>query len=256
MAARQRLPRSTYAPRAPPTVPHSSVFWNHSSPIRLEATGAAGGGGPRHYLGVTVSLTPGPPVFSLHLVRHGIAQGAEGRAMGISDPPLAPEGRDQVTSLSRRWTEIPTALVSSDLRRARETADLLAAPWGLEVSLEPRLREMDFGEWDGRLWTDLERDDADRLRAWRERWVTAPSPAGESFSDLAARVRSWFGDLERGAAPPRLLVVAHAGSIRALLCHLHRVPLEKAFDFEVHRAQVITLQLDQRFELISSSRAT
>ena len=101
---------------------------------------------------------------------------------------------------------------------------------------------MDFGEWDGRFWNEIEREDADRLKAWMESWVTVRVPGGESFSLVSERVREWYTECVESSVA-EVLVVAHAGSIRALLCHLLDVPLAKAFEFPVDRLRISTVEI-------------
>ncbi len=141
--------------------------------------------------------------------------------------------------------ERPAMLLSSDLRRARESADVLAAHWGMEVVTDVRLRELHFGEWESRTWRDLEREDGERLARWMRDWTRTPAPGGESFSDLVERVSGWLAEWQSSGrrAAGTTVVVAHAGSIRAILCRLLAVPLEEAFGFEVGHARVTGLDL-------------
>jgi broad specificity phosphatase PhoE len=134
-------------------------------------------------------------------------------------------------------------VIASPLARARESAAVLAEPWSLAVEAEPRLAEMDFGEWDGRTWDDIEQEDGGRLAEWMAAWVSVAAPGGESFADVAARVSAWAGELPRAESA---LVVAHAGSIRALLCTLLELPLEAAFRLRVDHARVSAVRLGSR----------
>jgi alpha-ribazole phosphatase len=181
----------------------------------------------------------------LLLVRHGVADGQEGRAVGQLDLPLSERGRAAIGALLASDPGRPDRLVSSDLVRARGSAQILAAHWGVEIVTEPRLRELGFGEWEGRTWQELERSDATRLERWMRDWTTERPPGGESFSDVVARVSSWLREWREGAASSTgtTVVVAHAGSIRAILCELLGVPLGRAFEFEVDCARVTALAL-------------
>jgi broad specificity phosphatase PhoE len=101
---------------------------------------------------------------------------------------------------------------------------------------------MNFGEWDGRFWNALEREDPDRLKRWMENWITERVPGGESFTLLSERVRNWYAQCLANPAE-EIVVVAHAGSIRALLCHLLEVPLSKAFEFPVDRLRISAVEI-------------
>jgi broad specificity phosphatase PhoE len=184
----------------------------------------------------------------LLLVRHGVADGHEGRAVGQLDLPLSERGRAAMRALLASGPGRPDRLVSSDLIRARDSAQILAAHWGMEVVTDTRLRELWFGEWEGRTWRQLERSDAARLERWMREWATERAPGGESFPDLVARVSSWLREWWRERAvgsTETTVVVAHAGSIRAILCRLLGVPLSRAFEFEVDWARVTALDLGE-----------
>lgn len=116
----------------------------------------------------------------LVLVRHGVAEGQEGRAVGHTDPPLSEQGRADIAALLACGHERPALLLSSDLRRAYQSAEILAAHWGLRVFTDARLREINFGEWENRRWRDVERDDGARLGQWMRHWTRRRAPGGES----------------------------------------------------------------------------
>ncbi len=188
---------------------------------------------------------------TLYLVRHGEAQGAEGRCVGHTDLPLAPAGRDALARLAATWTlPRPPLLMSSDLLRARESARLLAGGWGMAppIRTDPRLREMHFGRWDGRTWEELERDDGVALGAWMADWQEARTPGGEGFGDVVARAGAWLRDAaEAGRADGHdVVAVAHAGFIRALLVHAIGLTRESAFRMRVDHAGVTAVRVGGR----------
>lgn len=198
----------------------------------------------------------GTAPVTLHLVRHGVAAGAEGRCVGRTDLPLAAAGRPALGRLAAAWRPggppatpaRPPRLASSDLRRARESAAVLAAAWGLTepVAADPRLREMDFGAWDGRTWAELERDDGPAFGAWMAEWREARTPGGEGFGDVIARAAAWMRDAvgaARADGVADVVAVAHAGSIRALLVHALELPRGAAFRVRVDHARVTALRV-------------
>jgi alpha-ribazole phosphatase len=176
-------------------------------------------------------------------VRHGVAEGQGGRVVGHTDPPLSERGRADIASLLTSDPELPVLLLSSDLRRASQSAEILAAHWGIEVVTDARLRELHFGEWENRTWKDLEREDGARLNRWMRDWITTRTPGGESFTDLVARVSGLLAEYQETMATDTIVILAHAGSIRAILCRLLNVPFEQAFQFEVQHARVTGLDL-------------
>lgn len=180
----------------------------------------------------------------LYLVRHGEAEGSEGRAVGHLDLPLSDLGARNMEALAASWRgPLPSRLFASDLRRATGSARILAKRFGIEPVLDARLREVSFGDWEGRSWDEVYETDRQRYDAWSERWWDLAPPEGESFADLAARVLTWFQDLGDGED---VIVVAHGGSIRALLVDLLAVPRERAFDLQLSPARVSAVEIDDR----------
>jgi broad specificity phosphatase PhoE len=148
------------------------------------------------------------------LVRHGEPEWPGG-ALGWSDPPLGPAGEAQARAAARRLAGRPVAAVhASDLRRARRTAELVAAPRGLPVLVSADLRELDFGPWEGRRLADLWTERPEAARAWEADLRRTPADFGESVADLERRVRRFAAALPSG--PGDVVVVAHRGSLAVL----------------------------------------
>jgi alpha-ribazole phosphatase len=184
----------------------------------------------------------------LFLVRHGEPEGAFGRAIGHTDLPLSAAGTAAVRTLVKSVSEVRGAeVVTSDLARARDTALLLATALGTppeHVRLEPRLREIHFGGWDGQRWADIQQHDAARLDAWMSAWVERDAPDGEGYGHVRARVTEWLHTLHGRTAD--VVVVAHAGSIRALLGHLLGISASQSFQLRLDYAHVTAVALRSR----------
>jgi broad specificity phosphatase PhoE len=158
------------------------------------------------------------------------------RFQGQRDTPLNERGRAQARELAERVASLDPSVASlwtSDLSRARETAEIVGARIGLTPRLDARLREGWRGEWEGFLFDEIAAADPERYATWR-----APDaqdgfrfPGGESLAEQQARVLEALRDAaaaENGLRPPATasgspaddvtLVVCHGGSIRALLC--------------------------------------
>lgn len=152
-------------------------------------------------------------------LRHGPTEwSAIHRIQGRTDIPLSAEGRAAVGA----WRLPPElesfATVSSPLRRAVETAKLLRANANAnagEPTIEPRLAEMDWGEWEGRRLDDLRRELGRAMAANEARGFDFRPEGGESPRDLLGRLLPWLAEL--GAAGRPTLAVTHKGVIRALL---------------------------------------
>jgi probable phosphoglycerate mutase len=160
-----------------------------------------------------------------YLIRHGESvSNAAGRVQGQEDVELSATGIAQaqaVATWSRALIERPDApqieeLWSSPLRRARETAEAIAAATGLPLRIDDQLRELHAGVFQGHLWAALESRFPEAVARWRSGDAEYAIPGGESRAQLAARGRT---ALERLAARPArgMLVVAHGGILTAAL---------------------------------------
>lgn len=150
-------------------------------------------------------------MIQIAFIRHGPTEwNAKGLIQGQSDIPLSETGRAEVAS----W-RVPAGLsafdwVSSPLLRARETARLLGAP---TASLEPRLMEAHWGEWEGRNLKDLRRELGEELVRNEARGLDLTPPGGESPRDVRTRLSGWLAHAAAGNRP--LVAVTHAGVLRA-----------------------------------------
>ena len=149
------------------------------------------------------------------LARHGETDwNREGRFQGWADPPLNRTGLDQAVELSVRvMAEDLTAVYSSPLRRALETAEVVAASHGLEPVTVNGLREVDVGSWSGLTRTEIEERFPDEYARWldyEQGWQD-----GETYDAMAERVLTVLLELASAANGQRLLAVTHGGPIRA-----------------------------------------
>ena len=153
---------------------------------------------------------------NLLLVRHGETDwNRHGRWQGGSDTQLNDLGREQARALAEELDGEIDVLYSSDLARARETAEIVAAKLGLEVRLDPRLRERGFGSWEGLTTTEIEERFADAHRRWLA-GEGAGADDAEAFEDFSARVEDFLSDVLRLHPGEEVLVVSHGGSIRVI----------------------------------------
>jgi broad specificity phosphatase PhoE len=153
---------------------------------------------------------------TLVLVRHGETDwNREHRWQGHADPRLNAVGRRQAADLAERLASSSfVALYSSDLARARETAAIVAARLGLDVRLDPRLREVDVGEWSGLTSLEIEARYPERDRARRD--GATPWTRGESYEAMSARVLRALDEIATAHEPGRVLVITHGGPMRAV----------------------------------------
>jgi probable phosphoglycerate mutase len=170
------------------------------------------------------------PLTTLILVRHGRTPLTEAHKIsggGGDDPSLSELGREDAkavahlvsgfgTKTSFAHIPKPTAVVSSPMKRTRETATVIAAQLGLSIDVEEQLREISFGDWDGHtneqvaaLWPDV-------FEAWRGSWEMSP-PNGESLKAFDARIRSARELILKKYSGQTVVVVAHVMPIRGFI---------------------------------------
>ncbi len=167
----------------------------------------------------------------LCLVRHGQTNwNLEGRYQGQSDTPLNDHGRAQAKALAEQLKRFAfAAIYSSDLARARQTAEIIAGEISLPVKIEPRLREINQGKWEGMLVEDIK---ARYASLWSQRTVDPASvrpPGGETVAEVAARVYAALDDIARLFPTERVLVVSHGLSIATAICRDKGIPLGQAY---------------------------
>lgn len=156
------------------------------------------------------------------LWRHGrTSWNLERRFQGQSDVPLDETGRSQARAAAKQLALLPPdRIVSSDLQRARVTAEALAALSGLSVAEDLRLRETYAGAWEGLDREALQRDHADDLAAWAAGSDLRPG-GGERRTEVAARMVAAIDDAMVGMPEGgTLVVVTHGGSARAAVGQL------------------------------------
>jgi probable phosphoglycerate mutase len=158
-----------------------------------------------------------PPTTTL-LLRHGQTEmSVDKRFSGASDPELTEVGRAQAAAAADRLAGSgAVAVVSSPLTRTRQTAALVAAALGVELAVEPGLRETDFGDWEGYTFAEVKVKWPRELDAWLADPTVAP-PFGESFADTAVRVRQARDRVLSSYGGQIVVLVSHVTPIKTLL---------------------------------------
>jgi probable phosphoglycerate mutase len=189
--------------------------------------------------------------YSIIFARHGETRfNAENRLQGQRDIPLNPRGRDQASAVGRslrariageiEGLEAGRAFVSSPLVRARETMELARAAMALapdRYRVEPALKELSFGVWEGLTWEEIRERDPRGLKARStDKWNFTP-PGGESYATLADRARPWLQSLSADA-----FVVSHGGVARAFLTILAGVAPAFAVETPITQGRAILFE--------------
>jgi broad specificity phosphatase PhoE len=165
---------------------------------------------------------------TLVLIRHGQTEwNVEGRWQGQADPPLNKRGLEEAHQAAQALDKFKfVALYSSDLRRASETARTIGAEIGLPVTLDPRLREVNLGHWQGMLAADIQKQYPEEFRLWHESPLSVQPPGGEDVSTLAVRVLEAVNEIVVRHPGQRVGVASHELPIAVVLCRSAGLGLE------------------------------
>lgn len=180
----------------------------------------------------------------LLLVRHGETEPESGeRYWGATDVKLSALGLKQAARLRDRLAaEAVSAVYASDLTRARVTAEMVAAGCQLPVTVCRELREIDFGELEGLTFAEITRDYPEVAERWQRRRPGLAFPGGETVAEFNQRLGQFINRLERHADGETVVIIAHGGSLRTLLCLALGLSLEHRWQFCLSLASLSTVE--------------
>jgi len=182
----------------------------------------------------------GPPTTLVDLLRHGEPVGGQ-KYRGGTDDPLSDEGWRQMRAAvegAQPWRRI----LSSPLHRCRDFGEELASQLDIPIGVDPRIREIGFGQWEGKTAAEVTAEDADALRRFY-RDPLAYQPAGaEPPRTFLKRVGKALEEAIAQYPGEHLLIVGHSGVIRAAIAHLLEIPLHKLFQINTEYAHFTRLR--------------
>ncbi len=181
---------------------------------------------------------------TLLLVRHGVTDATTGKlfsgGLASSNPPLNDEGREQARATGEWLAPLSgtfDALVSSPVRRTRQTAEILAEFFDLAIEEEHAVAEMEFGTWDGMSFTEVHEKWPDELGSWLGDLESAPH-GGESFRAVEQRVLEGRDRILESYAGQTVVVVSHVTPIKTLIADALGAPLDAVYRMELAPASV------------------
>lgn len=180
----------------------------------------------------------------LLLIRHGeTAWNAERRLQGHLDIPLNAEGRRQAAALGQALASEPLdAIISSDLQRALQTAQAVAAPRGMPVMIDPGLRERCFGAFEGLLYDEISVRYPQDHAAWKARDPHARYPQGvhvaETLAEFFARIRNTIERLMQSRACRKVALVTHGGVLDCVYRLAGALDVAQPRNFDVLNASI------------------
>jgi alpha-ribazole phosphatase len=181
----------------------------------------------------------------IYLIRHTKTDTENGLCYGHSDVALAESFIGETQRIREKLPELLSdcLIISSPLKRCVALAQSFC--WPFET--DGRLQEVNFGDWENQRFDDI---DADMLKNWTENFVTMSPPNGENFNDLCRRAGNFWDELLAKKPARQVLLITHAGVIRALLAHVLQLPPANAFKFRVDVGSVHKLQHDNDYTYI------
>jgi alpha-ribazole phosphatase len=176
----------------------------------------------------------------LALVRHGQTDwNLEGRYQGQTDQPLNAAGLEQARQLADHLDGHHfDAIYASGLRRARATAEVIAERLGLALHIDPRLKEVNLGEWEGLTVPEIK---ARYIEIWDARQADpehVPPPGGETVAEVGQRMCQAADDIARGWPDGQVLIVAHGMALATLLAKARHLPFAEALRLIPDNAQL------------------
>ncbi len=174
--------------------------------------------------------------MEIYLVRHTETVCEKGICYGQSDVGILEPYNVLFHAIVRQLPQ-DAILYSSPLQRCKMLAqDILENTQIASIIEDSRLKEMNFGDWESKSWDAIPQD---ILNPWMEDFVNVRVPNGESFVDLNERVMNFLeNEIPKGSKKP-IIIVAHAGVIRSILCKINDIPLKDAFQNSVDYGEVI-----------------
>ncbi|AGF79488.1 fructose-2,6-bisphosphatase [Desulfocapsa sulfexigens DSM 10523] len=176
----------------------------------------------------------------LILIRHGMT-GISGKYVGSSDVPLSADGCRQIMELRTKIPDIAvSAIIASPMLRCRQSCDLLFPEH--PVIYKKDLREVDFGRWEKRSFSEIAAMDPGYVEQWAEASDSFCFPGGECLKHFVQRVQD-VGDYIASLSEDTVIVVAHGGVIRTLLCYFLKIDPSHYILFKIAKGTYTTLEL-------------
>lgn len=175
--------------------------------------------------------------MEIYLIRHTTPKVDKGVCYGQSDLELSDTFSEELDAVLHKIPDDFDRVFSSPLHRCSKLAMHISA----DATTDPRLMELDFGEWENKRWEDIE---LPALNRWMDDFVNIPPPKGESFIDLQNRVVPAWTMITKQEVE-KIAIVTHAGVIRVILSEILGFPLQNAFKIKLDYGKVSKIQISE-----------
>lgn len=192
--------------------------------------------------------------MKLWLVRHGQTQAnLDGVYSGISETPLTELGAGQATAIGNMLKSVTfDKVLCSELGRAQHTMRLLLEPREFAVHIEPRLNEMNFGDWELRHHRDLQQLDAQNYAAWCQDWQNVIPTNGEGFQRFSQRVQSLANEFIALNNEDNILIVSHQGVLSLFIASLLNMPPASLWHFVIEQGAWSVIEIRDGFATLKT----
>lgn len=180
-------------------------------------------------------------------VRHGQTSWNDlGMYQGHTDIPLNQIGLEQAAKAGQRLkNEKVAAIYSSDLLRAKQTAEIIARGHNLPVIIMPEFREINFGIWEGKTFKDIEELYPEMLKIWKTKPQDLKIPEGETFPEMLKRAWKGLKILLARHKDETVIIVAHGGTIAALLCNILDMSLDNLWKVRQGNTGITVVEFEE-----------
>ncbi|MBV8325589.1 histidine phosphatase family protein [Chryseobacterium sp.] len=171
--------------------------------------------------------------MEIHLIRHTAVENPENLCYGFAEMPLRKEYAGDFKKLN--LTGDFDLVISSPSQRCR----LLAAFVSPDYTTDERIREMNFGNWELKKWTDIPEEE---INPWYEDFINIKASGGENLLEMKARVLDFWDELTAKKDTEKVLIIAHAGVIRLVLQAVLQFPLENMFNIQIDYGKKVIIE--------------
>ena len=174
--------------------------------------------------------------MEIYIVRHTTPDIEKGICYGQSDLDLIENYNEEFKIVKSKIPNYKNfKVISSPLKRCKK----LAKSFNHEVIFDARLKELNFGNWEMKPWNTIPEDE---IKPWMTDFVNVAVPNGESYTQLASRVKSCFDTILASNTNKNLIIISHAGPIRAFLATLLNIELKDSFNIKINYGDVFHLK--------------
>lgn len=196
-------------------------------------------------------------MIKLYLVRHGETEAnQQGVYYGRHDVPLTEKGILQSQRLAKKLVnESFECIIISSLQRTRQTAELFDVDSDTEMKVFSEFDELDFGDWEGKHYQELIKNDNEHYAAWCNDWINQAPPNGESFRQFMSRIEYGLNNLLASQPDGSILFVGHQGVLRVIMLILLKMPEEAFWHFTFKHGAYSLIEIEQGHAVVQKINA-